>query len=82
MKDFYCFVFMHKDCWHHLRNFCLGAVIKKCGAHLDELLEEHLEEIHYSLSLTTDICNLLCANEKYFGGNANYAKGKGSMFMD
>ena len=32
--------------------------------------------------MKTDIGNLICAIEKYFGGTANYAKGKVSMFMD
>ena len=47
-----------------------------------ELLEEDLEDIHYSLSATTDIGNLPPVIEKYFGGTTNYAKGNGSMFMD
>ena len=46
-----------------------------------DFLEEDLEEIHYSLHVTTHIGKLLCAIEKYFGGNVNYYKGKGSMFM-
>ena len=81
MKDCYCFVLMYKDCWHHLRNVWFDSVIKKIGAHLDELLEENLEEIHYSLRVTTEIANSLCAIEKYFCGTANYVKGKGSVFM-
>ena len=32
--------------------------------------------------MTTDVFSLFIAIEKYFGGKANYAKGKGSMFMD
>ena len=32
--------------------------------------------------MTTDILNLLCAIEKYFGGTANYSKGKRSIFME
>ena len=47
-----------------------------------ELLEENIEEIQYSLRVTTGIGNLIFAIEKYFGGTANYSKGKGSMFMD
>ena len=82
MKDFYCFVLMYKELRHHLHNFWFGAVIKKLCAHLDDLLEEDLEDIHYSLRVTTDIGNLLHAIEKYFGGTANYAKGKRYMFMD
>ena len=80
MKD--CYFFMYKDCWHHLHNVLFGSVIKKLCAHLAELLEEDLEEIYYSLCVTTDIGNLPRAIEKYFGGTAKYAKGKGSMFMD
>ena len=82
MKDFYCFVLMYKDCWHHLYNVCFGAVIKTPCAHLDELLEEYLEEIHYSLHGKTNIGNILRAIEKYVSGTENYANGKLSMFMD
>ena len=32
--------------------------------------------------MTTNIGNLLCAIEKYFGGTANYSKVNGSMIMD
>ena len=32
--------------------------------------------------MKTDIGNLICAIEKYFGETENYAKGKGYMFMD
>ena len=44
-------------------------------------MEEDLDEIHFSLRITTDVIQLLRAVEKYFGGNANYAKGKGAEFM-
>ena len=82
MKDLYCFVLIYRYCSHHLFNVRFSAVIKKLYAHLSELLEEDIEEIHYSLPVTTDIGNILCGIEKYFGGTANYAKGKGYMFMD
>ena len=82
MKDCYFFALMCKDCYCHLRNVWFGSVIKKHGAHLAELVEEDLEEIHYSLCVTTDIGNLISTIEKYFGGTANYSKGKGSVFMD
>ena len=81
MKDFFFLVLMYKYCWHHLHNFGFGAVIKKICTHLAEFLEEDLEEIHYSLRVTTDIFNLLRDIEKYCGRTTNYAKGKGSMFM-
>ena len=81
MKDCYSFVLMFKKCWHPLSNVWFGDVIKKLCAQLDELLEENLEEIHYSLHVTTDIGNILCAIEKYFGGTANDSKGNISMFM-
>ena len=82
MKDCYYFVLMYKELRHHLHNFWFGAVIKKLCAHLDDLLEEDLEDIHYSLRVTTDIVNLLCAIEKYFFGTEKYDKWKRSMFMD
>ena len=73
---------MYRDCWHHLHNVWFCFVIKKLCCLLAVLLEEDLEEIHYSLRVTTDIGNLFRTIKKYFGGTANYAKGKGSMFMD
>jgi hypothetical protein len=45
-------------------------------------MSDDLEEIHFTLRITLDVVDLLRAIEKYFGGNANYAKGKGSMFMN
>ena len=81
MKDWYCFIFMCKYCWHHLCNVLFGAVIKKRCASLVELLLEDLEEINYSLRVMTEIGNLLHTIEKYFGETAKYAKVKGSMFM-
>ena len=44
-------------------------------------MDRDLENIHFSLRITTDVIPLLRAVEKYFGGNANYAKGKGAEFM-
>ena len=57
-------------------------MIKKLDEYLAAELKDDLEQIHFSLRVSTDIGNLLRAIEKYFGGTANYAKGKGSMFMD
>ena len=82
MKYCNCFVLMYKDCWHHLRNVWFGAVIKKICAHLADLLEEYLEEIHYSLLVMTVIGNLFSSSEKCFGGTVNYSKGEESMLVD
>ena len=60
--------------------FC--AVITKLGDNLKDMLDSDLEEIHFTLRITTDVNNLLRAIEKYFGATANYGKGKGSMFME
>ena len=70
------------DCWHHLRNVWFGAVIKKLGENLEEVLGHDFEQIHFSLRVTTDIGNIIRAIEKYFGEQANYTKGKGSMYYD
>ena len=59
-----------------------GAVITEIGSYLNEILGSDLEEIHHSLRVTTDVNQLLRATEKYFAITANYAKGKGTMFMD
>ena len=40
------------------------------------------EQINFSLRITTDIINILRAVDRYFGGNINYAKGKGAEFMN
>ena len=45
-------------------------------------MKTDLKQIHFSLHITTNIINLLCAVERYFGGNTNYAKGKGCGFMN
>ena len=45
-------------------------------------MKTDLEQIHLSLRIITNIINLLRAVERYFGGNANYAKGKGAEFMN
>ena len=45
-------------------------------------MKTDLEQIHFSLRITTNIFNILHAVEMYFGGNANYAKGKCSEFMN
>ena len=49
---------------------------------LRDVLSDDLSEIHYSIRVTTDVVMVLRAVEKYFGGTANYLKGKGSMFLD
>ena len=45
-------------------------------------MKTDLEQIHFSLQITTNIINLLIDVDRYFGGNANYAKGKVSEFMN
>ena len=57
-------------------------MIERLGQQLKDWMRSDLDEIHFSLRITLDVIDLLRAVEKYFGGNANYAKGKGSMFMN
>ena len=45
-------------------------------------MKTDLEQIHLSLRITTKIINILRAIERYLGGKANYAKGKGDEFMN
>ena len=45
------------------------------------MLESDLCEIHSSLRVTIDVNNILMAVEKYFGGTANYRKGKGAEYI-
>ena len=70
------------NCWHHLRNVWFGRSTLELGQYLENVLKDDMEKIHYSLRITTDVVGLLRAIEKYFGGTANYAKGKGLLFMD
>ena len=63
-------------------NVWFGAVITKLGDNLKDMLDSDLEEIHFTLRITTDVNSLLRAIEKYFGATANYGKGKGSMFIE
>ena len=74
--------FYFVDCWQHLRIVWFGAVIKNLGKHLQDWMKTDLDQIHFSLRITTNIINLLRAVERYFGGNANYTKGKGAEFMN
>jgi len=69
------------DCWYHLQNVWFGAVITDLGSHLADVLNNDLDEIHWSLRVTTDVGRLLRAIERYFSVTVNYAKGKGSIFM-
>ena len=39
------------------------------------MLDSDLEEIHFTLRVTTDVNNLLRAIDKYFGAAVNYGKG-------
>ena len=55
----------------NLRNFWFEYVITKIDEHPQDWMKTDLEQIHFSLRITTDIINLLRAVERYFGGNAN-----------
>ena len=74
--------FYFADCWQHLRNVWFGSVITKIDEHPQDWMKTDLEQIHLSLRITTNIINILRAVERYFFGNANYAKVKGAEFMN
>ena len=82
MTAIYSLLFYFADCWQHLRNLWFGAVITNLGEHPQDWMKTDLKQIHFSLRITTDIINLLSAVEIYFGGNSNYAKGKGYELMN
>ena len=56
-------------------------MITELGGHLRGVLDDDLDQIHFTLRVTNDVGDILCAVEKHFGITANYAKGKGSMFF-
>ena len=62
------------DCWQHLQNVWIGAVVLKLGEHLLEVLQADLLAIPFMFRVTTDVVNLGRATEKYFNTQANYAK--------
>ena len=62
------------DCWHHLRNVWIGAVVRHLGVHVGKVLDDNLAKIHHSLRVKMDIGHVLHAVEKYFGVTANYTK--------
>ena len=56
-------------------------IVQVLSKHLTDVLLEDLEQIPTIYRVSTDISSLLIATEKYFGIQANYIKGKGSMFL-
>ena len=62
------------DCWHHLRNIWIGAVVKALSEHLSGILADDLDNIPAMYRVNTDISALMIAMEKYFGLQANYVK--------
>ena len=64
------------DCWHHLRNVWIGAVVKALSEHLSGIRAEDLEKIPALYRVNTDMSALMIAMEKYFGLQANYVKVK------
>lgn len=72
---------LETDCWHHLRNVWLTAVVTQLGQYLSEVLKEDLETIHFSIRVTTDVNHVLMASEKCFCLQANYVKVKYFSFI-
>ena len=62
------------DCWHHLRNVWIGAVVAALSQHLLGVLAKSLEQLPAMYRVNTDISRLMIATEKYFGRQANYVK--------
>ena len=62
------------DCWHHLRNVWIGAVVAALSQHLLGVLAKSLEQLPAMYRVNTDIIGLMIAMEKYFGRQANYVK--------
>jgi hypothetical protein len=69
------------DCWQHLHNVWFGAVSKQLNLTLTDLLADDLAAIPSLYRITLEVEeDLFRGCEKFFSGNANYAKGQGSQF--
>jgi hypothetical protein len=49
--------------------------------HVNDILSDHIKDIPSIYRITTDMVDLFCCVEKYFGETANYAKGRGKLFF-
>jgi hypothetical protein len=58
---------LENDCWNHLRNVWFGAVVKELSSHLDQVLQNDLNEIHPMLRKTTDPNSIFHAIEMFLG---------------
>ena len=68
--------------WQDLHNVWFGSIVTNLCKHIQDYMKTDLEQIHFSMRITTDIINPLRDVERYFGGNPNYSKGKGAEFMN
>ena len=68
------------DCWNHLCNVLLRAMIKHLDKFLAVKLKDDLEQIESRLRVSTQMEAVLRALEKEFGLCANYPKGHGDDF--
>ena len=57
---------LENDCWNHLRNVWFGAVVKELSSHLDQVLQNDLNEIHPMLRVTTDLNSIFRAIEFFW----------------
>ncbi len=69
------------DCWQHLRNVWIGAIVRALKNYLNKVLEDDLASIPAMYRVTIDPINLFCAMEKGFGEGANYPKGLAKIFF-
>lgn len=62
------------DCFSHLHSIWFGRATDECSKTLQEVLQDHLNELLTNLCIHTDIVTLLHAVEKECAKTANYAK--------
>ncbi len=71
---------LENNCWNHQQKVWFGDVVKELSSHLDEVLQNDLNEIHPILRVTTDPDSIMCTIETFFGETAIYTNRSVSMY--
>ncbi len=70
------------DCWQHLQNVWIGAVVLALKNYLEDSLKDDLAAIHPTYCVAMDVIGHLQALEKCFRDGANYPEGLDRIFLN